>query len=107
MRGETAMNRAHIQGVIIISFLVGAFVKAAPILMAKFDPPRQEPIVLASECTEAIEHMISLELPGANQQERLDRAEALRKGCAGLRRSVYHCFMHAKSVAELDACESR
>lgn len=100
------MNRAHIQGLFIVCFLVGAFVKAAPVFMAKFDPPREEPIVLPSECNEAIEHVISMVLPGARQQELEEARSRLRKGCPGLTRSLYHCNMKAKSVADLDACNA-
>lgn len=97
-------RRAQVEGLVGVSFILWVGVRVAPILMNRFDPPRDEPIVLTSECNEAIEHVVAVQLPGANLRE-VDSARAELRGrlCPVLTRAAYHCLVRAKSVPEFEA----
>lgn len=89
----------------IVGFILWVGARVAPILMNKFDPPREAPIVLSTECNEAIEHLIAVQLPGATSLEVDSARKELRKSlCPALTRTAYHCFLRAKSVPEFEAC---
>ncbi|MDP1827108.1 MAG: hypothetical protein Q8L48_27790 [Archangium sp.] len=89
----------------MVGFILWLGVRVAPILMNKFDPPRVAPIVLSSECNEAIEHLIAVQLPSANPREVDSARDELRKRlCPALTRDAYHCLLRARSVPEFEAC---
>ena len=106
VRRERGVSRERWRNVFIVFLLLAAGSRAVRVIMNKFDSPRAEPIVLSSECIEVNEHVIALQLPdGTPEAIQAARAE-LFKGCAGLTRSAYHCYLRAKSTADLRACSA-